>query len=139
MVVGDFGAILEGTLSSGLRGVRSPTLEILRGVATADGRWVGVGSGGVRSPRVTARHWTRTASPTSADLRGVAWTGRRFVAVGDEGTVLSSDDGRHWRLDRARCRARCSASRVAPGGSWRVAVAAASRPRPALGGTRRGG
>ncbi|HTA05072.1 MAG TPA: hypothetical protein VK774_01810 [Solirubrobacteraceae bacterium] len=99
VAVGDFGAILEGTLPGGLRGVRSPTNEILRGVAYGNGHWVAVGSGGTLLRSRDGLRWTVERSPSDVDLRGVAWTGRRFVAVGDEGTVLSSPDGRAWRVD----------------------------------------
>ncbi len=97
--VGDFGAILVGSLGTGLRGVPSPTSEILRGVAYGGGRWVAVGSGGTVLSSRDGRRWAVERSPSAVDLRGVAWTGRRFVAVGDEGTVISSSDGLHWRLD----------------------------------------
>ncbi len=101
VAVGDFGAILDGTLASGLHGIRSPTDEILRGITVARGRWVAVGSGGTTLFSRDGRHWSSERSPATVDLRGVAWTGRRFVAVGDQSTVISSADGRHWRFDQS--------------------------------------
>lgn len=128
VAVGDFGAVLEGTLPGGLKGVHSPTGEILRGVAVAGGRWVAVGSGGTTLFSADGRRWLRERSPTTVDLRGVAWTGRRFVAVGDQSTVISSADGRHWRVDQSAmpCAllgvSRGAGRFVAVGGSGRVQV-----------------
>lgn len=101
VAVGDFGAILQGTVAGGLHAVTSPTDEILRGVTFAHGRWVAVGSGGVLlySSDSHALHWHQARSPTTVDLRGVTWTGSHWVAVGDQSTVLSSTDGRHWRIN----------------------------------------
>lgn len=128
VAVGDFGAILEGTIAGGLRGQRSPTDEILRGVSVARGRWVAVGSGGTVLFSRDGRNWRSERSPTSVDLRGVAWTGHRFVAVGDQSTVISSRDGRHWHLDESAmpCAllgvARGSGRFVAVGGSGDVQI-----------------
>lgn len=99
VAVGDFGAILHGTLAAGLTGVASPTDEILRGVAVADGRWVAVGSGGEVLFSDDGVDWRLGSAPTTVDLRGVAWTGSRWVAVGDQSTVISSGDGRRWRAE----------------------------------------
>ncbi len=128
VAVGDFGAILDGTLASGLHGIRSPTDEILRGVTVARGRWVAVGSGGTTLLSRDGRHWSSVRSPTTVDLRGVAWTGRHFVAVGDQSTVISSADGRHWRIEESAmpCAllgvSRGAGRFVAVGGSGRVEV-----------------
>jgi hypothetical protein len=125
VAVGDFGAILEGTLARGLHGVHSPSDEILRGVAVAAGRWVAVGSGGTTLFSGDGRHWSREPSPTTVDLRGVAWTGRRFVAVGDQSTVVSSADGRHWRVDQSAMP--CALLGVSHGAGRFVAVGGSGR------------
>lgn len=125
IAVGDFGAILEGTLAHGLHGVRSPTDEILRGVTVAGGRWVAVGSGGTTLFSGDGRHWGSERSATTVDLRGVAWTGRRFAAAGDQSTVISSADGRHWRIDQSAMP--CSLLGVARGGGHLVAVGGSGR------------
>ncbi len=97
--VGDFGSILQGTLSA-LTGVHSPTGEILRGVVYGSHRVrVAVGSSGVILRSVAGGRWRLVDAPTTVDLRAVAYTGSRFVAAGDEGTIVSSRDGRSWRLD----------------------------------------
>ena len=120
VAVGDFGAILEGTLARGLHGLLSPTDEILRGVAVAGLRWVAVDSGGRTLFSGDGRRWLSERSPTTVDLRGVAWTGRRFVAVGDQSTVISSADGRHWRVDQSAMP--CALLGVARGAGRFVAV-----------------
>jgi hypothetical protein len=125
VAVGDFGAILEGTLARGLHGIHSPTDEILRGVTVAGGRWVAVGSGGTTLFSGDGRRWSSERSPTTVDLRGVAWTGRRFVAVGDQSTVISSADGRHWRIDQSAMP--CALLGVARGGGRFVAVGGSGR------------
>jgi hypothetical protein len=133
VAVGDFGAILQGTLTRGLRGVHSPTVEILRGVTHHGGSWVAVGSGGVVLSSRDGRRWRREPDPTTVDLRGVAWAGRRFVAVGDEGTVISSADGARWRVDQTAmpCAllglARGAGRFVAVGGRGRVQVSTDGR------------
>jgi hypothetical protein len=99
VAVGDFGAILAGDAGGGLVAVESPSDEILRGVAHADGRWVAVGSGGDVLFSRDGFEWRPADSPTTVDLRGVAWTGERWVAVGDQSTAISSDDGREWEID----------------------------------------
>lgn len=125
VAVGDFGAILEGTLAQGLRGVQSPTAEILRGVSVAGGRWVAVGSGGTTLFSRDGQRWESERSATAVDLRGVAWTGGSFVAVGDQSTVISSADGRHWRIDQSAMP--CSLLGVAGGGARFVAVGGSGR------------
>jgi hypothetical protein len=144
VAVGDFGAILQGTLASGLRGLHSPTDEILRGVAYGAGRWVAVGSGGTVLLSRDGKRWRIARSPSDVDLRGVAWTGRRFVAVGDEGTVISSADGRNWRIDTSAmpCAllgvASGTGKLVAVGGSGRVQLSSDGRQwRPARSPTKR--
>ncbi len=125
VAVGDFGSILSGTIADGLRAVRSPTSEILRGVENADGRWVAVGSGGTILLSRDGRRWKLERSPTSVDLRGVAWTGRRFVAVGDEGTVISSPNGRSWSVQASAMP--CALLGVARAGRVLVAVGGSGR------------
>ena len=125
VAVGDFGAILEGTLARGLHGLLSPTDEILRGVAVAGLRWVAVDSGGRTLFSGDGRRWLSERSPTTVDLRGVAWTGRRFVAVGDQSTVISSADGRHWRVDQSAMP--CALLGVARGAGRFVAVGGSGR------------
>jgi hypothetical protein len=133
VAVGDFGAILEGTLARGLHGVRSATTEILRGVTVGGRRWVAVGSGGTTLFSLDGRHWLSERSGTAVDLRGVTWTGRRFVAAGDQSTVISSADGRHWRIDQSAmpCAllglARAGRRFVAVGGSGRVQISGDGR------------
>jgi hypothetical protein len=123
VAVGDFGAILTGTLAHGLTADRSPTNEILRGVVHGPGRWVAVGSGGTIVSSVDGRHWVRQRAPVTLDLRGVTWTGRQFVAVGDEGTVISSADGRRWQVDQSAMP--CALLGVAAGAGRLVAVGGA--------------
>jgi hypothetical protein len=125
VAVGDFGAILEGTLASGLRAVHSPTEEILRSVTHGAGRWVVAGSGGTLLFSRDGKRWIADRSPTDVDLRGVAWTGRRFVAVGDEGTVISSADGRSWRMDTSAMP--CALLGLARGNGTFVAVGGGGR------------
>lgn len=120
VAVGDFGAILEGTLAGGLRGQRTPTDEILRGVARANGLWVAVGSGGVTLFSRDGRQWQRGTTATSADLRGVAHTPAGWVAVGDQSTVVTSQDGRRWEV--AVSALPCSLASVARGNGTLVAV-----------------
>jgi hypothetical protein len=127
VAVGDFGAILTGTLAHGLTADRSPTNEILRGVVHGPGRWVAVGSGGTIVTSVDGRHWVRQRAPVSLDLRGVTWTGRQFVAVGDEGTVISSTDGRRWQVDQSAMP--CALLGVAAGAGRLVAVGGAGHIR----------
>ncbi len=119
VAVGDFGAILEGSLS-GLHAVLSPTDEVLRGVTFGRGLAVAVGSSGVILDSPPPGKWVRVHSPTTVDLRGVAFTGSRFVAVGDESTVISSRDGRHWHLDQTAMP--CALLSVARGAGRFVAV-----------------
>jgi photosystem II stability/assembly factor-like uncharacterized protein len=135
VAVGDFGAILHGTLAAGLTAAASPTDEILRGVAVADGRWVAVGSGGTVLFSDDGVDWRLGSAPTTVDLRGVAWTGRRWVAVGDQSAVISSADGRRWRsevtampcalLGLARAKHRF----VAVGGAGKVLLSSSSGRR----------
>ncbi|HEX6117195.1 MAG TPA: hypothetical protein VFY99_08845 [Solirubrobacterales bacterium] len=99
VAVGDFGAILAGTAADGLAAVRSPSDEILRGVAHAGGRWVAVGSGGDVLFSDDGVSWRLGSAPTTVDLRGVTWTGERWVAVGDQSTAISSENGRDWQVD----------------------------------------
>ncbi len=99
VAVGDFGAILNGTLANGLNAMPSPTDEILRGVGFANGRWVAVGSGGDALYSDNGRRWRLGSAPTTVDLRGVAYNGRRWVAVGDQSTAISSANGERWRVD----------------------------------------
>lgn len=120
VAVGDFGAILEGTLAAGLRGRQTPTDEILRGVGHADGRWVAVGSGGVTLFSQDGRRWQRGTNATSADLRGVAHTRAGWVAVGDQSTVITSRNGRDWSV--AVSALPCSLASVARGDGTLVAV-----------------
>ena len=95
VAVGDFGAILDGTLAAGLTAVPSPTDEILRGVASANGRWVAVGSGRqgpvLRRRPSTGASAARRRRSTCAASPG---PGSRWVAVGDQSTVISSANGR---------------------------------------------
>jgi photosystem II stability/assembly factor-like uncharacterized protein len=125
VAVGDFGAILHGTLAGGLTAAASPTDEILRGVAVADGRWVAVGSGGEVLLSDDGVGWRLGSAPTTVDLRGVAWTGRRWVAVGDQSTVISSADGRSWRTEVSAMP--CALLGVAYGGERFVAVGGAGK------------
>jgi hypothetical protein len=127
VAVGDFGAILTGTLAHGLTADRSPTNEILRGVVHGRGGWVAVGSGGTIVTSVDGRRWVRRPAPVSLDLRGVTWTGRRYVAVGDEGTVISSTDGRRWQVDQSAMP--CALLGLASGAGRLVAVGGAGRIR----------
>jgi photosystem II stability/assembly factor-like uncharacterized protein len=127
VAVGDFGAILTGTLAHGLTADRSPTNEILRGVVHGPRRWVAVGSGGTIVTSVDGRHWMRQRAPVSLDLRGVTWTGRQFVAIGDEGTVISSTDGRRWQVDQSAMP--CALLGVAAGAGRLVAVGGAGHIR----------
>jgi hypothetical protein len=133
VAVGDFGAILQGGLRSGLRGVHSPTPEILRGVVHARDGWVAVGSGGTIVTSRDGKHWNVARAPTTVDLRGVAFTGGRYVAVGDEGTVISSPDGRRWQIDETAmpCAllglARGAGRLVAVGGSGRIQISSEGR------------
>jgi hypothetical protein len=125
VAVGDFGAILEGTLAGGLRAVRSPTDEILRGVAHAGRTWVAVGSGGVVLHSRDGVHWVLGSSPTTADLRGVTHTPEGWVAVGDQGTVIYSRDGRHWQIGVSAMP--CALLGLAKGRGWLVAVGGSGR------------
>lgn len=124
--VGDFGAIIQGPRSGPLRGVVSPTDEILRGVEAAEGTFVAVGSGGEVLYSENGHRWRLGSSPTTVDLRGVAFDGERWRAVGDQSTVISSRNGRRWRVDVtampcALLGLASSASQlVAVGGSGRV-------------------
>ena len=124
VAVGDFGAILEGT-ADGLAAVKSPTDEILRGVAFGAGRWVAVGSGGKVLYSDDGRSWTLGSAPTTVDLRGAAWAGSRFVAVGDQSTVISSKDGRSWREEVTAMP--CALLGVAHGDGRYVAVGGAGK------------
>ncbi len=124
VAVGDFGAILAGT-AAGLTAVASPTDEILRGVATGNGRWVAVGSGGKVLFSDDGSDWRLGTAPTTVDLRGVAWTGSRFVAVGDQSTVISSADGRRWRAEVTAMP--CALLGVAHGEGRYVAVGGAGK------------
>ncbi len=134
VAVGDFGAILEGTLAGGLVGVKSPTEEILRGVAHAKGLWVAVGSGGVVLWSRDGVHWSEGTAPTTVDLRGVAHTPEGWVAVGDQGTVIYSTDGVHWQLGVSAMP--CALLGVAKGGRGLVAVGGAGRVLLSNGGRR---
>lgn len=120
VAVGDFGAILTGTLAGGLHGVKSPTEEILRGVAHAGNRWVAVGSGGVVLYSSDGRHWKLGGDPTTADLRGVVHTPAGWFAVGDQSTVIFSRDGIQWRVVASTMP--CSLLGLAAGRSGLVAV-----------------
>ena len=124
VAVGDFGSVLEGSLT-GLRAVPSPTDEILRGVAFRADVGVAVGSGGVILRSAARGRWVRVPSPTTVDLRGVAVTSRGFVAVGDEGTVVTSSEGRSWRLRVSAMP--CTLLSVAHGPSGFVAVGGSGR------------
>lgn len=117
--VGDFGSVLEGTLSS-LTAVPSPTTEILRGVTYGDGIGVIVGSAGVILRSAAGGSWQEVDDPTTVDLRGVTFTGSQFVAAGDEGTILSSPDGRHWQIDTTAMP--CALLSVAQGAGRYLAV-----------------
>jgi hypothetical protein len=99
VAVGDFGAILSGTLADGLNAMPSPTDEILRGAAVAGGRWVAVGSGGDVLFSDDGLRWRLGKAPTTVDLRGVAFAGGRWVAVGDQSTAISSEDGKRWQIE----------------------------------------
>jgi hypothetical protein len=99
VAVGDFGAILAGTGDDQLTAVKSPSDEILRGVAHANGHWVAVGSGGDVLHSRDGLSWELVPSPTTVDLRGVTWTGERWIAVGDQSTAISSENGVEWGVD----------------------------------------
>lgn len=125
VAVGDFGSILEGTLAGGLTGVRSPTEEVLRGVAHADGLWVAVGSGGGVLWSRDGIHWKEGSAPTTVDLRGVTHTPAGWVAVGDQSTVIYSTDGVHWRVGVTAMP--CALLGLAKSGSGLVAVGGSGR------------
>ncbi len=122
--VGDFGSVLEGSLS-GLTAVPSPTTEILRGVTYGHGVGVIVGSGGVILRSVEGRAWQQVTEPTTIDLRGVAYTGSQFVAAGDEGTIISSPNGLYWRIDTTAMP--CALLSVAHGDGRYLAVGGSGR------------
>jgi hypothetical protein len=124
VAVGDFGGVLDGSLS-GLWAVQSPTDEILRGVAFGRGVAVAVGSSGVILRAVGRGRWASVPSPTTADLRGVAYTGSRFVAVGDQSTIISSRDGLRWQIDTTAMP--CALLAVTRGAGRYVAVGGAGQ------------
>ena len=124
VAVGDFGSVLEGS-PAGLRAVRSPTDEILRGIAFGRGVEVAVGSSGVILRSLGTGRWAAVPSPTTVDLRGVAYTGSRFVAVGDQSTVISSRDGLHWQIETTAMP--CALLAVARGAGRYLAVGGAGQ------------
>lgn len=134
VAVGDFGAILAGESAQGLRGLASPTDEILRGVAHANGRWVAVGSSGVTLYSHDGKSWRRGSDPSTVDLRGVAHTPAGWVAVGDQSTVIASADGRRWRV--AVSEMPCSLLGVAAGAKLSVAVGGSGKVLVSTGGRR---
>ena len=135
VTVGDFGAVLEGTLAS-LTAVHSPTDEILRGVTFGRGVGVAVGSSGTILRSVAAGRWSAVDSPTTVDLRGVAYTGSRFVAVGDERRSSPPRTDCTGTSTRPRCPAHCCRSRGARGATWPSAARGRCSHRLTAGGGR---
>jgi hypothetical protein len=98
VAVGDFGAILEGTLARSFRR-RRPQRRVAR----------------LNRPRAAV---DATPSGVTQNLDAVAWTVKHFLASGEDVTIVSSD-GRSWR--EVKVSARHSLRALAP---WRGLVVA---------------
>ena len=62
----------------------------LRGIAYADGTWVGVGNGGTIRTSTNAIDWIASTSGTGNRLNAIAYADGTWVAVADGGTVLTA-------------------------------------------------
>jgi hypothetical protein len=68
----------------------------LRGVAYANGLFVGVGDHGTIVSSPDGQKWSEQTSGTSDHLEDVSFGNGVWVAVGSEGTILTSPDGKKW-------------------------------------------
>jgi len=72
--------------------------HILSGIVFANGKFVGVGAGGMASISTDTTNWIESATATANTLRCITYANSQFVAVGDAGTVETSADGSSWVL-----------------------------------------
>lgn len=88
----------------------------LRGIAHANGLWVGVGDGVIRTTSDLAA-WTTRSTLVGGAFNAVAFDGAQWMAVGSGGNIRSSIDGINWVV---RASGGASLHGVAPpcGGGW---------------------
>ena len=68
----------------------------LNSFAFGNGKFVGVGNGGVIIYSADAVTWFSANSGTTSDLQRIIFAENIFLAVGSNGTIISSPDGINW-------------------------------------------